>query len=502
MQISMRTYGLYINGQYIGADSHTLSRSPWLSSESPPLAQCAFVDREEELIEAALAGADETFAQLRRGFFPLPERLEFLKRFHQRLTENAEALVHNLCFEVGKPLGLARAEVKRALLTVEWTLLEAPRFFAGERLPTESHGDWQALEGWVRREGRGPLLAITPFNFPINLALHKIAPAIIAGVPLIQKPSPKAALNALALGDFLHASGLPAGMLSVVQCRDELTHKMCRDPRIRQISFTGSAQVGPRIAADSPDKPCTLELGGSAPVYVDESADLEVASKKIVESAFGYAGQSCISAQNIFAHPAISVALAARLREECAQFRWGDPREDKVLAGPVIDAAAAQRLAKLRARLVSDGASILAEAPELGLVEGIVEISPRISAQVSKNNFVRPTIFGSLDPRNPVTQEEYFGPFANFFSGVDIATFVEIANLYPARLQAAIFSSQHAVALKAAKDLRYGGVMINEAPNFRMDPMPYGGQGLAGTGREGPKQVLDFLCEPKVILMR
>lgn len=502
MQIAMRTYGLYINGQYIGADSHSHSRSPWLSAESPPLAQCAFIDHDEELIEAALQGASETFAQLRRGFFPLAERLEFLKRFRQRLNENSEALVHNLCFEVGKPLSLARTEVKRALLTIDWTLIEAPRFFAGERLPTESHADWQAFEGWVRREARGPLLAITPFNFPINLALHKIAPAIAAGVPLIQKPSPKAALNALALGDFLHASGLPAGMLSIVQCRDELTHKICRDPRIAQISFTGSARVGPQIAADSRDKPCTLELGGSAPVYVDESADLDIAAKKIVEASFAYAGQSCISAQNIFAHPAISAPFAMRLVDECARFGWGDPRSDKVLAGPVIDAGAAQRLGELRTTVLAQGGTVLSEASPLELNEEVVEISPKVSARVSMSHFVRPTIFTGLDPRNPLTQQEYFGPFANFFANTSLDSFTAIANEYPARLQAAIFSREHASALKSARELRYGGVLVNESPSFRMDPMPYGGQGLAGTGREGPAAVLEFLCEPKVILMR
>jgi acyl-CoA reductase-like NAD-dependent aldehyde dehydrogenase len=243
----MRTFGLYIHGHFVHpgplrpvvppADPTAgFARVGWLEAGKP---------ESEEILEIALQGAAETFEQVLEGsFFPLGERLAFLDKLRARLLDNLDFLATLLSKEVGKPLRLARTEVRRAVATLEWTVREAPAVFAPHGLPTASVPEFAGIEGAWQREPRGPLLAITPFNFPANLVMHKLAPALAAGCPVLLKPSPKAAATAMAIADMCHAAGLPAGMLAVLNCDDALVAKALTDPRVRQVSFTGSAKVG------------------------------------------------------------------------------------------------------------------------------------------------------------------------------------------------------------------------------------------------------------------
>ncbi len=456
------------------------------------LARVAVIEEKNENSEAALEGADLSFQQIQKGFFPLPERLEFLKNFHARLQNNSESFVHHLIFEVGKPVDLARVEVARALRTLEWTQIEAHEIFKSQGLPMKSFGENQESWGFFERVPRGPLLAITPFNFPLNLVLHKIAPALAAGCPVILKPSNKALLTALAIADAAHASHLPPGLLSVLPCSDALTHELCHDPRIKQVSFTGSQKVGWELARGL-TKPIFLELGGQAPVFVDEGTDLKRAVGKILTGAFAYAGQVCISIQNIYVHKKISEAFDKELNTGLEEFPWGDAELSGVQSSVVIDEAAALRLQNLESHFLQEGGQAL-------------KVTSQAQGFGSRENFgrrmIRPQLFKNLPAQSQIFSEEIFAPWASLEVIADLEEFIDRANANQARLQAALFTSSLSRAQFAANRLHYGGVLINESPSYRLEPMPYGGVGKAGSGREGPYFAMKSFTEEKTILVR
>lgn len=486
----MRSFGQYVNGQYVQSGSFRRVQSPFHADS--PVAQVAWIEASQpehrEIAEAALQGVSETFEQVQRGFFPLAERLAFLDRLRGKLNDNLDFLARLMTEEVGKPIRQARAEVQRGLSTLEWTSMEAPRFFAAEGLPTASRAPWRGLEGFTLREPRGPLLAITPFNFPVNLVLHKLAPALAAGCPVLLKPSPKAAACALAIADMCHAAELPAGMLSVLNCDDETTRRLAQDPRVAQISFTGSARVGWEIARGL-TKPCFLEMGGNAPVFVDASADLDAAADKLIEGAFAYAGQVCISSQNVHAHAAVSEAFAVKLAERLARAKWGNPLREDTLAGPVIDEAAAARLLKAREEALRGGARLLAEA------------SPAEGAGTG-GTWVRPALFAQTPHEAALRREEIFGPYLNVDATPNFDAWLARVNQEPARFQCAVFTKDLGLTYRAAHELRFGAVLVNEPTSLRVEPMPFGGRGISGNSREGPRFALESFTEPKSVVIR
>ena len=445
----------------------------------------------EELTNAALQGAAETFAQIQKGFFPLHERLAFLKRLQNKLIDQRDYLAQVICLEVGKPVGLAEAEVDRAISILEWTLIEAPKVMGNEHLPTEANSRLFQLAGWVSREPRGPLLAISPFNYPLNLVMHKLAPAIAAGCPVILKPSPKGAVTALVLGDLCHSSELPAGMLSVLNCDEALSAKLIRDPRVSQVSFTGSASVGWKLKAMAPEKVFALELGGTAPGFVDEGADLAKAADSIINGAMIYSGQVCISLQNLWCHPAVESALKKLLVERMERLPWGNPWRHEVIAGPVIDEQAAVRILKTRDAAIAGGARILAEAgPALDM-----------ESQLPKN-FVKPMLMENLKIDSRLACEEIFGPVLNFMGSCDLSTWIDMQNAKPYRFQACVFSKDLARAIDTTRLLKFGGVVVNDSSALRFDPAPYGGRGQSGVGREGPASAMREFTEQKSVLIR
>jgi len=493
----VRNYGLYINGQYIHSGETRESRSPLapdvvLAKYAHLESQGAKVDESSELLEAALSGARETFAQIQGGFFPLDERLAFIEKLKERMSAQFDALVHSLIHEGAKPLSLARSEVKRSIDTLEWTLIEAPQIFSSVGLPTQSRSDWRTLRAWTERRPRGPLLAITPFNFPLNLVMHKLIPAIAAGCPVILKPSPKAALIGLTIADFCQAAGLPAGMLSVIQCDDAFTERLIKDPRISQISFTGSAPVGWKLAALS-TKPISLELGGNAPAYVDESANLEVAAKRLLAGAFAYAGQVCISVQNIYLHPKIEHEFKKIIIPLCEKFPWGDAQNESVLSSAVIDQAAALRLHDLKKSALAAGAHISSEAAKAqGQGATVFE---------SIGNYLAPTLFEKVPKNHPLKSQEIFGPFATLETVSSLSEWINEVNAQPSRLQASVFTQNLGRAFEASSLLNFGGVLINESSAFRLEPMPYGGSGESGVGREGPRFAMEAYTELKSVIL-
>ena len=486
----MKHFGLYVNGLYVQTPQSFPINAPLAAREAPGKTRLAIWTAQDQAnspqddnpIEAALQGAHETFAQIQSGFFPLAERLAFLGRLRTKLSEQKENLAQLMCQETGKPIQLARAEVDRGLSTIDATIEAAPERLRPQTLSLPA-GSPQVE---VRREPHGPLLAMAPFNYPLNLVLHKLVPALAAGCPVILKPSPKAQLSALTLTDFCHACELPPGMLSTIQVENSLVEGLIRDNRIAHISFTGSANVGWKLAALT-TKPFALELGGNAPNYVDTTADLGVAAKKLALAANAYAGQVCISVQNIFVHLSVAKEFETLLKAAYIELKWGQPDLDEVWSGPVIDADSAARLRQLESSLIKEGAVVVAEAPELA------------RGSSASPHLIRPKCFGNVPPSHSLMNEEIFGPFASLSSVNSFDEFIELANKNKARLQTGVFSRDSAQLQRAASSLRYGGVILNETSALRVDRMPYGGRGLAGRGREGPIYAIDDFTELKAV---
>ena len=490
--MAARKYGLYINGQYI----HTRSWRPVTKSTHPSelLGEVSIFDSAHddlEIYEAALEGLTQTFDQVRHhDFFPLVERLAFLGRLKARLEDQRENLAQLMMHEVGKPLALCRSEVDRAIDTLHWTLEEAASFFNERPLPLAGREGWKSFQGFTIKEGRGPLLAIGPFNFPLNLLMHKIAPAIAAGCPVLLKPSSKSVLTALCLVDYCHAEGLPPGMINLFSCVDKDSVKLIEDPRIKQISFTGSSSVGWKLKSLT-TKPFTLELGGAAPAFVGAAADLEKAALALAKSSISFAGQSCISTQSIHVEASAFERFTEIFKKEFSKLDWGMPSEESVICGPVIDEAAYKRLESLKTRLISNGARVIETSRD------------PINAEAIEARLVRPAYILNLTPQDSFLREECFGPLVSIFPIPGLGAFVQFANALPQRLQASVWGAAgNSELLKAARSLDYGGVVINEASSQRFDAMPYGGRGEAGAGREGPRYALEEFTDWKSILVR
>ncbi|NCN27368.1 aldehyde dehydrogenase family protein [bacterium] len=480
----MKKFGLYINGQYIHASDYLKKdsfdpRGEAFSSEFSVLNSDN--TESQELVEAAMQGASETLLQVRRGFFPLKERIEFLHTLINEIQKSEENLARVIAGEISKPLSLARGEVARSISTLEATIKEAKTF--EERTLFDS----PKAKGFSQRVPKGIAFAITPFNFPLNLSLHKIAPAILCGCPVLFKPSDKALLSALYLVDLIHASKLPAGMFSYLNCDNSLTTQLCQDSRISHVSFTGSAHVGWLLKQKAAGS-ITLELGGNAPIYIDESADLKSAAQKCAQGAFAYGGQVCISVQHVFAHKKILKEFTQLLCDETKNFPYGDVYNESTLSSQLINSDATERVSKTIQEQQASGAKIIARSENY------------VGETAAKTKYLSPTLLEGVDLKSNFFCSEIFGPVASLNPIDSFEDWVEFANNLENRLQCGIFSEQSTQFTEAQNSLDYGGVMINNSPMLRLDEMPYGGQGMAGLGREGPRYALEDFSTWKVVL--
>lgn len=483
----MKKFGLYINGQFthIPNSIHCQRYDALTGDYEAEFSIIGHDANSQEALEAALQGACETHKQILQGFFPLTERLEILKGLHKELDKAKENMAQVLSSEVKKPLQLARSEIQRALDTVEWTIFYAKKFFQKSPLPDHEKTHFSHLSGHFERVPNGPVLAITPFNFPINLAFHKIAPAIAAGCPVLFKPSDKALLSALYTVDICHGARVPAGLLNYIPCENSVTQKLVEDERIENISFTGSAKVGWQLARKAP-KRVTLELGGNAPVFIDKSADFEKAATRCAQGAFAFAGQSCISVQNVFAHPDAFEPFSHALAKATQQFPYGAHSDENVLCSELIDSANRERVTKELARLSKMGAIVLARSNNF----------------LGKNpeKYFAPTLVSLEDLGDVFLHAELFGPIVSVSKIESIDHWIQHCNGLENRLQCGIFTQDAKHKELAATQLDFGGVLINEAATFRLDAQPYGGQGKAGLGREGPLYALEDYCTWKCII--
>ncbi|NEK87357.1 aldehyde dehydrogenase family protein [Blastococcus saxobsidens] len=435
-----------------------------------------------EDVEAATAAAHDALAAC--AATPAHRRAAALDHVSRRLGERAEEVAALITAESGKPLKWARLEVNRAVSTFRWGAEEARRWSGSlQRLDTDPAATGRMA--LVRRAPRGPVLGIAPFNFPLNLVAHKVAPAIAVGAPIVLKPAPATPLTALLLGEILGETDLPAGTWSVLPVTNDVAGEMVRDPRLPVVSFTGSVPVGWSIRDAVPRKHVTLELGGNAAVVVAPDQDddaLAWAASRIATFAMYQAGQSCISVQRVFAHRDVAGILTERVVEAVQNLSTGDPADDATDVGPLIDEAAARRVETWVEEAVAAGATVLTGGTRAGAAYA-------------------PTVLTDVPATAKVACEEIFGPVVV----LDVVDTVDEAfgrvNDSRFGLQAGVFTRDLQLAFRAARELEVGGVVIGDVPSFRADQMPYGGLKDSGTGREGVHAAMEDLTEERVLVL-
>jgi acyl-CoA reductase-like NAD-dependent aldehyde dehydrogenase len=415
---------------------------------------------------------------------PLPahKRAEILVRVAGALGRRHDEVARQISDEAGKPMKAARVEAKRAMSTYTFAAVEA-RKLAGEMIPMDAAQAGEGKLGFTLRLPIGVVGAIPPFNFPLNLVAHKLAPALAAGCAVVLKPASATPLSALLLAELEDEAGLPPGWLNVVAgASSEIGDVLVEDERVQAITFTGSSGVGWGIKERAPKKKVSLELGNATPVIVAADADVDAAAKAMAAHAFSFAGQSCISVQRIYVERELHDAFLERFLPQVEALKVGNPADEETDVGPVIDEDARERILDWIGEAREAGAEILAG--------GEVE-----------DGLIRPTVIGNASPQLKVSCDEVFGPvvIVNAVDSLDEA--IELANSTRYGLQAGIFTGAIANALRAAQELEFGGVTVNEAPTFRTDQMPYGGVKDSGNTREGPAYTVRELTEERLVVL-
>jgi len=410
------------------------------------------------------------------------ERREILQHCVRRCQERFDELAMSLCIEAGKPINDSRGEVTRLIDTFRVAAEESIRF-GGEVLNLEISPRARGYQGMYKRFPIGPCSFIAPFNFPLNLAAHKIAPALAVGCPFVLKPASRTPVGALILGEILAETDLPKGAFSILPCHRDGADLFTTDPRLKLLSFTGSAEVGWKLKSKAGKKKVVLELGGNAAVVVDEDADLVDATQRIMTGAFYQSGQSCIGVQRILIHEKIYVDLKQRLVEAATNLVSGDPKDEKTFIGPVISEKEAERLMNWIGEAAENGGKLLCGGNRNGAV-------------------VEATLMEDVPDHLPICAEEAFGPVAvlSRFKHFDEA--IESVNASQFGLQAGIFTRDIYKIEQAWEQLEVGGVIIGDVPSWRVDHMPYGGVKESGLGREGIRWSMEDMSEIRLLVIR
>jgi acyl-CoA reductase-like NAD-dependent aldehyde dehydrogenase len=435
------------------------------------------------------AGADETRRALEAADRALAqplaahERAAILDRVAALLTERHDEVARTISAEAGKPMKAARVEASRAVSTFTMAGVEA-RKLAGEIVPMDASPAGVGKLAFTLRVPVGIVAAISPFNFPLNLVAHKVAPALAAGCPVVLKPASQTPLSALLLAEIEAEAGLPPGWLNVL-CGSaaEIGDVLVGDERVRLISFTGSAGVGWGIRERAPRKRVSLELGNATPVIVAADSDLEDVAARLAANAFSFAGQSCISVQRIYVERSAYARFLDLFLPRVEALQVGDPADESTDVGPLIAASERDRVLAWIEEAKSQGADILAG----GTLDG---------------GLLRPTVIADAPPDAKVSCEEVFGPLCTVAPYETIGEAIALANGTRFGLQAGIFTKDVGTALQAARALEFGGVTVNEAPTFRADQMPYGGVKDSGNTREGPAYAVREMTEERVVILQ
>jgi acyl-CoA reductase-like NAD-dependent aldehyde dehydrogenase len=465
---------LLLGGEWRTTASAQDVRSPF---DSELIARFSVAARGE--VEEALDASARAAAEMRD--VPRHRRADALRLISAGLDGRAEEFARAIAREAGKPIRTARAEVARAVATFTHASEEARRF-AGEVVPLDGQPGGAGRVGWTERVPRGVVFGITPFNFPLNLVAHKVAPALASGNAVVVKPSPRTPLTSLLLGEVFLETDLPRAALQVVPMEIEDIDFAVRDERVRMVSFTGSAEVGWRLRERAARKPVALELGGNAPVIVDETADAAYAVERTAQAAFAYAGQVCISAQRVLVHEKHAPAFIERFVESADTMRAGDPLDEATEISNMIDEPAARRAESWVQEAVAAGARLLCGGTRRG-------------------SLLAPTVLTDVHAEMRVCAEEVFAPVATVQTFRDFDEALAEANATKYGLQAGLFTRDLSRAVRALRALEFGGVIVNDAPAFRVDNMPYGGVKQSGFGREGVRYAMEEMTEPRLVVI-
>jgi acyl-CoA reductase-like NAD-dependent aldehyde dehydrogenase len=465
---------LLIDGSWVTTGEESEVRSPYDGSlvDTVPVASAADVAR-------AVAAAREALA---RDDFPRHERIAVLDRAAAALRERTEEFARLIAAEAAKPLKTARVEAQRAVDTFAASAAEA-RVLAGEVVPVESVAAGAGRVAFTLRVPIGVVAAITPFNFPLNLVAHKVAPAIAAGCPVVVKPASQTPLSALLLASLLVDCGVPRGWLSVVTGGGgTVGEALVTHPDVAYVSFTGSPEVGWGMVAKAPRAKVRLELGSNSPLLVASSGDWRTAAEKTAVAAFSHAGQSCISTQRVYVHRSVIDDYLAELLPRVEALQVGDPLAEDTDVSALISRDDTERVLGWLREAEAAGAKVVCG----GSVEGGV---------------LRPTVVTDVRPEMKVVCEEVFGPVVTVAAFDSFAEALAAANDSRYGLQAGVFTRDLGEALTAARTLAYGGVLVNEVPTWRADLQPYGGVKDSGNTREGPRYAIEELTEPRLVVL-
>jgi acyl-CoA reductase-like NAD-dependent aldehyde dehydrogenase len=442
----------------------------------------------ETVARVARAGAEHGRKALdaaeRAMSSPLPAhaRAAILDRVAALLTERHDEVAETISAEAGKPLKAARVEAERAVSTYTMAAVEARRL-AGEVVPMDASAAGVGKVAYTMRVPIGIVGAITPFNFPLNLVAHKIAPALAAGCAVVLKPAGQTPLSALLLGELETEAGLPPGWLNVlVGPSAEIGDVIVEDERVKLITFTGSSGVGWKLRERAAKKRVNLELGNATPVVVEADADIEEAATKLAANAFSFAGQSCISVQRIYVERDAYDDFVSHFVPKVQALKVGDPAEEDTDVGPVIDEDARERIVSWVEEAKTAGATVLTGGE---VVDGLLQ----------------PTVLADVTPDMKVSCQEVFGPLCTVSPYDSSEEAFELANGTEYGLQAGIFTANLKTALAAAAALEFGGVTVNEAPTFRADQMPYGGMKESGNTKEGPHYAVREMTEERLVVL-
>jgi acyl-CoA reductase-like NAD-dependent aldehyde dehydrogenase len=470
----VKTWGYYLDGKWISEGEPFEVLAPFDGAVAGASYRATAAHAEE-----AVRAAQRAFQITRKmaGY----ERQAILRAISDGISKRREEFARLIATEAGKPIRTARAEVDRAVFTFAVAAEEAMRI-GGEWLPL----DWQASTagraGIVRRFALGPILAITPFNFPLNLVVHKVAPAIAAGCTTVLKPAPQTPFTSLLLAEVVEQAGLPAGALNVLPLANQEAEKLVGDDRLKMLTFTGSVPVGWALKGKSGKKKVTLELGGNAGVIVHSDADVDVAADRCVVGGFSYAGQSCISVQRIYVQRSVQDQFLARLLAGVKKLHVGDPLDEAADVGPMISEDAARRAASWIDDAVAGGAKLHVGGTRQGAV-------------------LQPTVLTNVRADMKVSCQEVFAPVVIVEPYDDFADAIRRVNDSPFGLQAGVFTRDSKLLFSAFENLEVGGVIAGDMSAFRIDHMPYGGVKDSGIGREGLRYAIEEMTEPRILVL-
>jgi len=471
-QVGAPTVPIYLAGEFVEAGTPLEVRNP----ATDELVATTFQAGPAEL-ERAVVAAVEGFAQTRH--LASYERRDALAHVAERIAEEADELAELLTRESGKPIRDARGEVVRASLTFRTAAEEALRI-NGEWMPLDWNATNKGRSGIWRRYPIGPVAGISPFNFPLNLAAHKVAPALAAGCSIVLKPPSKDPLVMLRVAGYLHETDLPRGAVSILPMDRPTGDAMVSDDRFKLLSFTGSPSVGWKMKAEAGKKKVVLELGGNAGAIVDETADLDWAVARLVYGSFAYAGQVCISVQRIYVVESIYPEFERRFIEKVRGVKGGDPLDPDTDLGPMVDDKAVARTDEWVREAIAGGARALTGGEPDG-------------------RFYPPTVLVDVPRDARVCGEEVFAPVVNLFRVPNFGAAIAEINNARFGLQCGLFTNDLERTLLAHDELDVGGVIVNDVPTWRIDPMPYGGVKDSGLGREGLRWSIEDMTEPRLL---